>query len=464
MFNREEEELNTMKEGYKNIDIPENIDDFIQRGMCIGKKYKRRKKARTIIGYAASLLIVIMLITIRVSPVFAEMMSNIPGIEYIVKLINYDKVLQLAVENDFLQHVGVSDEHENIIFTVEDIIVDESQMFVFYSIENKSDYDNIGLNSPKFLDEEGNKLKGCYSWSPEVNEDIVDGKQLGKIDVSYGLENTIPDKLTVSVKLCVLSSSDQMIKPIKIGSKEQKVERKELDSTWEVKVPIDKEKFENLKETYSVNQEVLFGNQKVYFKQITLYPTRVALDVEYDENNTKKIFGLENLRLVDENTEWETVSNGVTATYPSENSVRLYLESNYFTKPESIYIAADGIRALGKDELEIKIDLENEELFNPPDDKLKFIRVDNDNYNNDKNIILEIACQNLMGSSVSFDWYFKDANGNEFECQGIGFSEMEEGYDQILYTIPNQNYVGPITLKITDYPSVIKKDIKIKVK
>lgn len=463
MFNNDEKKLDKMKKGYRSISVPDSIDSYINSGINKGKKHSRSKKMRIIAGYSASFLIVLMLIFIRVSPAFAEMMSNIPGIEYIVKLINYDKGLKLAVENDFSQHIGVSDEHEDIVFTVEDIIVDESQMILFYSIENKGNFENVRLSSINFLNKKGDSLKVSCGWSPKGDKDIFDGKQVGKISVNFSSEDQIPDELTVEAKLSKLISGKK-INDDDYGQEDsgQKQDENKLASTWEVKVPIDKEKFKNLKEIYRINQEVMFDDQKVYFKQLTLYPTRVVLDVEYDENNTKKIFGFENLRIIDENTEWGGVSNGITAKYPSENSMKLYLESSYFTKPKSIYIAVEGIRALEKEKLDIKIDLEKGKILNPPDDKLKILEIRNNEY---INIVFEMEKCDTIKSSVMFRSEFKDIDGNEYISPRIGYTTIDESKILLHYSIKaDESYKNPIILKFGNYPLFIKESIKIKVK
>ena len=52
--------------------------------------------------------------------------------------------------------------------------------------------------------------------------------------------------------------------------------------------------------------------QRINVKQAILYPTRLVLDIEYDRNNTKKIFGIRDLHLVDEQGRaWRTDSSSI---------------------------------------------------------------------------------------------------------------------------------------------------------
>ncbi|MTI47509.1 MAG: DUF4179 domain-containing protein [Firmicutes bacterium] len=477
MYN-EEDKLREMKSSYNDTEIPDNIEDYISKGMDRGKNYKRKKTIKKVVGYAAGLLLVICLISIRISPTFASIMSSIPGVEYIVKLINYDKGLKLAVEKEFFQHVGVSDEHEGLVFTVEDIIVDESRMIVFFSIKNKGDHKYVNLTNIDFLDEEANDIKASYGYSNFINKNMNEEKELkGKIDVS--LYEELPDTITMKVNMLEerRDPDSNPVNDLEVGesSREAAKERREknmLDSEWKVRIPINKEKFNGLKEVYSVNQKIEIGGQKIIVKQLIQHPTRIALDIEYDKDNTKEIFGFENLRIVDENEEWSTITNGITASEIDENTTRLYLQSNYFSNPSEIYIMTDGIRALDKDKVHVKIDLDKHQMINPPDDNIIFERVEE--YDDGSNMTLVFGLktkyrygfEGIIKHYGVFNSSFTDIEGNEYRSPGEGTSISDEEYNNKMYFEIEKGceYKNPIILEIYDYPAIIEKDIKIKVK
>ena len=67
---------------------------------------------------------------------------------------------------------------------------------------------------------------------------------------------------------------------------------------------------ENVKQgkTIVLNEEVEIESQKLTIKEITIYPLRVAVKIAFDEANTKKILGFEDMRLEDENGEvWGSI-------------------------------------------------------------------------------------------------------------------------------------------------------------
>lgn len=130
-FKREHDELLQAKPRSLDIPIPAEIDVYIHRGLAQGIKVQKAGRFRKWSILAACFLLVIFLTSVRVSPAVAAAIQRIPGLGYIVELINYDKGLQSAVENDFIQPLGLSDEHENVVFTVDGIIMDESSLVIF---------------------------------------------------------------------------------------------------------------------------------------------------------------------------------------------------------------------------------------------------------------------------------------------------------------------------------------------
>lgn len=268
--------LKNIKGKYEDIEIPNELNDYILKGMKKGKKEKTRKRRRVIYSIAASFLIMVLTISIRVSPTFAEIIKEIPLGEHIVNLINYDKGLKLAVENDFIQPVGKGKEHDNLKFSVEEIIVDESRMIIFYSIENKGDHKYVNLKYMNIYDGEGNEMKVSRSWGHFIDKNMMEKenkKLTGKVNFNFHKEE-IPDNITIEAKLQ--------------ESKYKRSEGKPLESIYRIPFTIDKDKFKDMKNEYNLNKVININNQKIKINKIVQYPTRIEIDVEFDKDNTKK--------------------------------------------------------------------------------------------------------------------------------------------------------------------------------
>jgi len=283
------------------------------------------------------------------------------------------------VENDFVQPIGVSDTHEDIILTVDNIIVDESRMMIFYTVENKGDHSYLQLKNLELKDENGDILPVSFTLGHFVGINFnEERKNSGQIDISFQSDYDLPDNITLETKFSEAKQSwaKYNLEETNSGNDNIKDEDRfiELESTWRIDIPIDKEKFKNLKEVYSVDKTISINNQKIDIKQFVINPTRMELDVVYNENNSLKIFSIENLRITGKSGEWKTITNGITASHLDENSRRYYFQSSYFTYPKELYLEGDGIYAIEKDSAEVVVDLKNEKLLKAPDDK-KIIKI-----------------------------------------------------------------------------------------
>lgn len=464
MFKDIENKIEVEKKNNENITIPNDIDEYILKGIKKAKKKRKSKLIKNMSVIAASILMITFVISVRISPSFAELMSNVPVLKDVVKLIykdkllKYDKGLQLALEKEFMQHIGVSDDHEDLVFTVEDIIIDEVKMIIFYSIENKGNHELINLCDINYYDENGNSLEVSRSWSAFIDENMNEEKKLyNKVTLNFNKDTIIPDTITMETK---------MYKRLDRDNKEI------LDSTWKVDIPIDKTTFEAQKDIYELNEVIEIEGQKIYFDKMTIYPTTISLDVRFDEDNTKKIFSFDDIKITDENGEWLTIRNGVSASIVDDNTRTLFFQSNYFKKPEEIYLELSSIRALDKNKLEVIVDLENNKILKAPDNRLKYMGISNDIEGEPLLFLLtkEVEDENMHFSLFSHEVY--DTDGNKIKYEGEGSSTLplddplDEGYKQesFFYLENISEIKGPITLKIQDYPNRIKDYYKIKVK
>ncbi len=391
-----------------------------------------------------------MFISIRVSPVFASYVSQIPGLEKIVQLINYDKGLKLAVENEFMQPIGASDEHEGIKLTIDGIIIDESQMVVFYTLENKSEYEEIYVANPRFYDEFNEpviaSISQDYYYSEEKQEVIKE-----RIDIIFTEETTIPDMIYLETKMG-------------IGHERQNTNL--LGSTWKIQLPIDKSKFEGLKEVYHLNKEIEIEGQKIIFKSVTVHPTKIAVEVVYDNNNSKQIFGFDDLVIVDETGEELSNPNGVIGfgSPLGSDTHTIFLQSNYFNKPKDLFLKFTSVKALEKDKLEIIVDLKEKKLLKSPDDRVSLTDIRQEN--GETKLIFSVQMDPILDKMHSYSIFSGDIidnNGKKYYSGNAEFSNIGDN-QQITFILPNNELEGPIILKIGRYPTRIKGEFKIQVK
>ncbi|WP_308638413.1 DUF4179 domain-containing protein [Paenibacillus silvisoli] len=436
------QELEAMKEQVDRIEVPAAIDEAIRSGMRLGRARRRRRTISRLASYTAMLMLLAMVASIRFSPVVAAYVGDIPGLRAFVELINHDKGLELALENDYMQRVGLSDEHDGIKLTVDGIIADETRVIVFYTLENMDGKKRV-VNLQRV--QLGNSTTASSSYGTSAFEEDWESKQ-GTIDFYFDGEADIPDMLDLEVMLGKdheAAAADGIL--------------------WKVRIPVDKTKFVGLKETYAVNKTVTVEGQRITFGTMTVYPTRIGLEVEYDRANTKKLFYFDDIRIEDEKGEtFGSILNGMSASVINENKLVLYFQSNYFRKPKQLYLRANSIRALDKSKLEVQIDLERKKLLSRPDDRITLTDVGTNA--EDGQGVLDFHLKNDdpldEGRSYSlFDSSYKDASGQTFDSNMTGSSQEE-----YQYYIRKEKYQSPLTLTIADYPTRIRGDIDVRIK
>lgn len=81
-----EKDLNRLKQEYVDISIPKELDNVVHDALQVGLKRRHRNKSKylkVVTSMAACLVL-----AINISPTFADTLSEIPGLEGIIKVIN----------------------------------------------------------------------------------------------------------------------------------------------------------------------------------------------------------------------------------------------------------------------------------------------------------------------------------------------------------------------------------------
>jgi len=451
------------------------ITDGIRRGqMETTRRSKLRRRRFTGVIFTVVLLFTCMF-TIKVSPVFAAMVRDIPGLEKFVDLINNtsDKGIQLALDNDFIQPIGVSDEHEGMKFTVQGIIADDSRMVVFYDIQLPDKNSSVQLEDVSLTDTTGKKILASLSYNnleeqkqPDVREF---GTQRGTIVVEITQGKSLPSAILFKVVLIKspLSNLDKVKRDMFAGNGETLITKDNDGGTeFNVTIPIDREKFEGLQKEYVIGETIQIEGQSITFVKAVVSPLRVSLYMDYDNDNSKQIFGSGDMQLIDDQG---TVWRGISGSMGPLRQI-LNFESPYFKAPKSLTIEGSWFRALNKDQMSVIIDTEKGQLLKAPDEKLDLQGIEII----DKYLQLDFALKGLdptdnMAYSL-FEGEFADSDGNMHQRENLKesttsrFSESGPVEQHNIQYMNNKIYKQPLTFKIFNYPAYIRNPYKIRIK
>jgi hypothetical protein len=445
-------------------DIPPEIDLHIQLGIRRAKRARRRRKAATAGGLACALLFFALVTTIRVSPVMAAYIAQMPGMDGLVRLIRWDSGIQRAVENEMMQPVDAADAHRDIQFRVHHILADESRLLVFYDVTGPEELDlrRLNLYDARLLKPDGTPIEG-YGYAVEQNVDSPN-EFSSYLDFSFTEPIDYPDYLTLKVRFHAYLGNETAV-PADSGVIRPAYE--DLNQIWSVRLPIDKNKFADLTETIPIGETVVMNGQRITFEKLIIRPTRMELHIAYDPANTKQIFGFDDLRFVDEHgAAYGPIANGLTGTKPDDDHEVLYFQSSFFSDAKSLVLTGSSAKALDKSGLEVQVDLDRQRLLTRPDDRLELIRVNR----SDAGLELTFKLRNDHPLDEHFAYHIfshrmVDAEGRVYESSSSGTSLAIDGYNEFFSWFPDAgNAVGPVTLTIDQYPTRISGPFRIEIR
>ena len=425
MYEKEKQDLIELKKQMEYINVPEKkVSAAIQKGFIKAKQKKRNRLVKYWGITATAIIIIISCISlIRVSPAFANALSAIPGAEKIINLIRNDKGFISAVENDFLQRIDETQQKDGYKVTIESLIMDRNRMVIFYHIDGAGE--ELEIAPPKL---------------------IIDGKERTEYLVSF----STPEDGYGSIDFQLVQPLDER------GEIELSLDLKDKNGIGSFKFPlkVDHSLYKDQYKQLAINETVTIDEQRIMFGKVKIDPLSVSIELKYDPHNTKKIFHLTNVRLMDEKGEiW-----GSTGSRFNEDESEIYIESNYFRKPEKLYLLFDGINALDKDELVIEIDEKTGKLIKYPSDG---IVQSSEIKENKVTIFMKIPKSN---DTVTGGGVIRDGTGKEVSTGEVESYQELGGLDVIsFYYKPEEVIKGPLKLELDTYPHTYKQRVKLQI-
>jgi len=448
------ERLTEAGEEYRSIPVPDAIDLYIERGIREGKRRLRIRSGWRYGGISAAAVLLVFVLGLRISPALANAVSQIPGMEYFVNLVRFDKGLELALENEYIQPVGSFDEHDGVRLTIEGVIADAHRMEIFFSVRSLENAE-LEVTGVSAIDADtGQTLRTVF----------MDRRAQGRVGVYFMKDEPLPDRvaLEVGVKTYPVASADGP--PLKPKATPVLPERWSgayplPDGIWSVEFDLDHGIFRDMQQIYELDETIEAQGQRITLKRAVVHPIGVSLEVEVDPDNTMEIFHLDlnDLRLFNEKGESYRAYMRYDGNY--------YFESPYFAMPKELYIEGRRIRAIDKDQLEVELDMESRSLVRRPDDRLELADVIE---HEDAYELLFRVHQDQDDMSIHniFDSRFRDSGGNEYESTLHSYAarDASEPFTIIHYMIPKLPYEGNLILPLIGYPNFIEAPFRIQIK
>jgi hypothetical protein len=453
------------QEKYKKIEIPAELDSVIDRAIesSIKKKIKWYKPMAAVV---ASILIFVL--CINVSPVFASYVERIPGFERLVEIVRFDKGLKQAVDNGFAQKIHKSSESEGVIFTVNDIILDQKNIILTYDLKTKDLYNNLIIEKFKIKNNITGQSIINYSLEP-VSDQQYSNVNDGIISIQYDNDrNSIPEQIVIEVtSISGLSKDDN------------EGQRRTINGNWNLSFNIDNEKLKEStpKNLLLENKTVVVDDMKFTIDTVKAYATNMDIHITLASNNPYKFVDFKNIYMEDE--------KGTKYRFKGSSQERQYeytfhFISNYFTTSKYLQLKCDGIYIMPKEKRYIEVDLRNKKIIDDSGFHLEYL-FDKRNLINDEEktydfqLGIKIVDEKMLNNKdhsrpLEVNGNVYDNNGTSYLLDTVSWYEEKEiitnkKYGVLMYEFLNMKSV-PDVLKIeiiSAYTKLTKAfDTKIK--
>ena len=327
-MNRKEEfeqMLREMDQAVPGLESP--LERALQR-----RRKREKRTLRSAVGLAACMAGFILAVNFC-TPV-AHACSNVPILRELAAVVMFSQSLTAAVEEDYVQPVGLVQTEGDITAQVEYLIVDRKQINVFYRL-NSDKYEKISVDPVVLsLDDEA-PLRCAY----EHVEMEGEGSDLCCLRI-YFTDSDVPECLRV--KLDIYAGEE--VWPIEGGQIASHL------TAFDFLLEIDP-MFRESGKVIPVNESVRLKDQTITITDVEIYPTHMRVDVKAADANPAWLTELSFHIETGDGRKFEGVSEGLVGTYSEDSlTLSLWLESAYFCEADQLELVIAG--AVGQDKAE----------------------------------------------------------------------------------------------------------------
>ncbi|NME06819.1 DUF4179 domain-containing protein [Psychrobacillus sp. BL-248-WT-3] len=421
-----------VNEQMEAIQVSSATGDAILNGIKIAQ---RKKQRRSKIGFSLSAIAVLFLgfaFMTRISPAFAQIFEDVPGLGAIVAIVEYDRGVEDSVRNNYFEAIGVSAKENDVTFTLDGVIADDTGMLLSYTLESPNTVNGYHLGDTVLLQNE-EKLGLAYVTSEHAQKEVVQKVEstIRISDPSGAIDYNNP---AFTLKFSIRGEEDlTFVIP------------------FELKNKIAKPKH------YKLNREVVVEGQKFTVEQVKISPLHAAIDIITDPQNDMVIFDFSSIKLQNESGNvWGSGSTSISGFGSADTTKRtIYLESNYFQESEELYLIIGDILAMPRDEREIVIDFDKKEVASISKQyPLQLEIIDESSF--------KVVFDKHLGFNQTIFTNGEDRNGRKVPL-AISHRISDTTNSQV-FTLEQGAKNNPVTFVLQGYPNYLENDTRIKVK
>ena len=399
--------------------LPESLETAVDKALAREVALQKKRRFFRRMATSAAACFVTFVLMVNLVPTFAYACGGVPLLRELAKAVTWSPSLSAAVENEYVQPIGLTQTKNGITATVEYLIVDQKQVNIFYTLEG--DYEDLSGRQVEFFPDQ--HCAFSYGGSPNAPGDIQ------SITLDY-VDRDVPEGFSVTIG--VASMDEALNAPPEESLAEDELlhmDEEELDILAEFTFALKFDPtYTAAGEIIPVNQTITLAGQSVTVTEAAVYPTHVRINVADDAANSAWLKGLTFYLENEDGERFEPISNGISATGGdgTDSYVSFRLESPYFARSRHLTLHITGSEWLNKSRERVRLDLNTGKAdFLPEGAEFKSAEHHADGW------ILEFRVQERREDFTHqvFFMTFEDGGGTEYEMGSQSRFTDYEGED-----------------------------------
>ena len=320
---------------------PEAMETVADRALAREKACRKKKRIWGVPAGSLAACFALFLLLVNCFPTFAAACEGLPVLGELAEALQFDKSLRLAVENEYVQPLGLSQTENGITARVEYLIVDQKNVnvfFRFYASDGRSLRAGYRANTP-----------GCVSVME--NLDSLEDGALRHIGIMATDE--LPDTLELT-----LFAYNGAYGSYKDG---------DLAAEFHFSIEYDPN-FTAQGEVIPVGTAFTLEGQTLTVDRAEIYPTHMRLIVHEAGGNTAALASLDFYLTDDRDHTYDAGAGCLIQMGTTEQGERCYLvESPWFQNGKRYTLHIRGAQFLSKDRPPVRVDLRAKTAEGLPD-------------------------------------------------------------------------------------------------
>lgn len=332
--------------------LPESLETTVNKALVRENTLQKKRRFFGQLATSAAACFVTFVLMVNLVPTFAYACGGVPLLRALAKAVTWSPSLSAAVENEYVQPIGLTQTKNGITATVEYLIVDQKQVNIFYTLEG--DYEDLSGRRVEFSPDQHCAIS--YGGAPNAPGEIQ------SITLDY-VDRDVPEGFSVTIGAA--SMDEELNAPPEVSLAEDELlhtdecEELEILAEFTFELKFDPT-YTAVGEIIPVDQTIALDGQTVTVTETAVYPTHVRINVADNPANSAWLKGLTFYLENEDGERFKPISNGISATGGdgTDSYVSFRLESPYFARSRHLTLHITGSEWLDKSREKVHLDLD----------------------------------------------------------------------------------------------------------